>query len=147
MTQRPYRGRPEGFDGFVYGDHLNKDGKSYIVCDFETDCPDGENTDLYATDWFEVDPSTVGQYTGRMTFDDKTVFRGDKLQFVTFNHDGSDNGIQTGYVEWDESISAFVVVDADDGDKSYWLYLVFENDDSVEIIGNRWEELLEGTKP
>ncbi|GBF73143.1 hypothetical protein PA598K_01428 [Paenibacillus sp. 598K] len=88
----------------------------------------------------QVHPETVGQYTGRITYDETLIYRGDKLQFVTFNHDGTDNGIQTGYVEWDDEAAAYVVVDEKDSDKEYWLYLVLANDDGVRVIGNRWDQ-------
>jgi len=94
---------------------------------------------LYTTEGvIAVDPATVGQYTGRTTYDETPIYRGDKLQFVTFNYDGSDNGIQTGYVEWSEENATYVVVD-EDREKEYWMYLVLGNDDGVEVIGNRWD--------
>ena len=40
----------------------------------ETDCGD------YYPDWFEVDPETVGQYTGRTDMKRKKIFEGDIVQ-------------------------------------------------------------------
>lgn len=33
--------------------------KAYIILSAEAGCSDGENTDLYATEWYEVYPDTV----------------------------------------------------------------------------------------
>ncbi len=49
---------------WVEGFYLLIDDKAYIICEAELDCSDGENTDLYATEWYEVKPETVFQYVG-----------------------------------------------------------------------------------
>ena len=38
--------------------------KAYIICQAEVMCTDNENTDLYATEWYEVDKNTICQDTG-----------------------------------------------------------------------------------
>lgn len=83
----------------------------------------------------EVDPATVGQYTGKTLHDETELYRGDIIEYVTFNHDGTDNGIQKGYIEWADDAAAYVVyphIGADEGD---WLYLVLANDDEVRKLG------------
>ncbi len=78
----PYRGKCKDNGELVYGWFLEKDGKSYIISDFETDCYDGENTDLYATVWNEVDPETVGQYIGRTDDNGVELYSGMRVKFT-----------------------------------------------------------------
>lgn len=94
-------------------------------------------------------PDTVGQYTGRRaTHDEQKIYRGDIIRYVTFNYDGSDNGVKNGYVEWSSEAAAYVIYPYFGAEEGDWLYIVLANDDDVEIIGNRWDnpELLEVSK-
>ncbi|MNO29198.1 YopX protein [compost metagenome] len=88
----------------------------------------------------EVDPKTVGQYTSRKaTFDKKKIYQGDIIRYVTFNYDGSDNGVKIGYVEWSSEVAAYIVYPYIGAEEGEWLYVILDNDDEVENIGNRWD--------
>ena len=84
----------------------------------------------------EVDPATVGQYTGLTDENGKKVFEGDIVRFRTRTCT-----FKPVYVRWDEETARFLV-SASDGVRSYpmdrtWKY---------EVIGNIHDnpELLEG---
>lgn len=82
----------------------------------------------------------IMQNTGRKTAcDDKEIYQGDILSFVIFNYDGSDQGVKTGYVDWDGAVGAWIVRESSDSENGWWLYLVLDNDNGVEIIGNIYE--------
>ena len=49
---------------WVEGYYLLIKEKVYIILEAETNCMDTENTDLYATEWYEVMPETVCRYIG-----------------------------------------------------------------------------------
>ncbi len=111
--------------------------KEYIICTVETDCTDGENTDFYDKEWYEVLSETVGQYTGQ---GDKYGWNICEEDFVRIDNEW------IGRVVWSQTESAFIVFPNDDIEhEKYCLgYYVYEHD--VEVIGNIFDnpELLEG---
>ena len=54
-----FKGKRIDTKEWVSGYLVETPSKAYIILSAETDCTDGENTDLYATDWYEVYPDTV----------------------------------------------------------------------------------------
>src|SRR5690554_1178674 len=73
---RQYRGKT--LDGeWVYGWYLENNEGSFIVCESETSSDYGEETDLYATDFYNVDPKTVGQETGIKDKNEVGIYEGD----------------------------------------------------------------------
>lgn len=64
--------------GYIAKDQFK--GKLFIITDVEVENVDSECADLYATEWFEVIPETVGEFTGYQTKDKKLVFEGDILK-------------------------------------------------------------------
>jgi len=63
----------EGFYVHLY-DHKGNESHRIYPGYAETDCGD------FYPDWFEVDPETVGQYTGHTDMKRKKVFEGDIVQ-------------------------------------------------------------------
>lgn len=83
----------------------------------------------------EVDPETVGQFTGLTDKNGKKIFEGDIIQNVTEG--------KTAVVQWFSEYSAFMLWCKSE-DQVYWLY---DNDfHNIEVIGNIYDnpELLGG---
>lgn len=95
----------------------------YIICDGETMCMDGENTDLHATEWYEVDESTICQYTGLTDKNGNKIWENEIIQIATED--------EYFHLEWQDDTARFVMngdgftIDFD----NYWSY-------EVEVIGN-----------
>lgn len=95
---------------------------------------DGDILNLEDTIFYEVDPKTLGQYTGLTDKNGTKIFEGDIIQNTA-------NG-NFGIVRWYDEHAAFVIQGINDN-KTYWL---FDNDFSkVRIVGNIFDtpELLE----
>ena len=91
-------------------------------------------TNIYHEEYREIDPSTVGQYTGLTDKNGTKIFEGDIVQNTA-------NG-NFGIVRWYDEHAAFVIHGINDN-KTYWL---FDNDFSkVRIVGNIYDnpELVE----
>lgn len=93
--------------------------------------------------WFEVDPETVGQFTGKTAQCTDKIFEGDRCIVTTFDCEGADYQHEC-VVVWDNGCLAF-----SNEENEFWLPVAYveDTDSEVEIIGNRWDnpELLEGT--
>lgn len=77
---------------------------------------------------YEVDPSTVCQYTGLADCECKELFEHDLIHFVGFTH--------TAEVIWSECNYAFMVVS--ENKHSYWLHDVIKVC-RIERIGNKFD--------
>ena len=112
--------------------------RAFIVCSARWDVDADGDTDLMETEVFEVDPETVGQFTGLTDKNGRKIFEGDIINFSN-----------------PRPFKDFVAeVAFDDGcfylvNKSRYFrdYLKCYTCNHVgEVIGNRWDnpELLEG---
>lgn len=78
---------------------------------------------------YQVDPSTVCQFTGLKDCEGKELFEHDLIHFVGFTH--------TAEVIWSEGNYAFMVVS--ENKHSYWLHNVIKVC-RIERIGNKFDK-------
>lgn len=143
-----FRGKRVDNGEWVIGGLIDAKGKAYIIVSVETECLDGENTDLYATEWYEVLPDTICQYTGLTDKNGKKIWENDIFKCYLLNkyasikygtyQIGFDSRliINVGfYADWSEDSSLKLRKDL-----GYWV-----NVEEIEIIGNIFDsfELLD----
>ena len=124
----------KGFYVHLFDDKGNDSHRIYSGY-AETDCED------YYPDFWEVDPETVGQFTGLTDKNGKKIFEGDLIS------DGGMNGIPR-VVRWIESSALFKCPLV----RKHWAYdyndvpLWSMQSEKTEVIGNIHDnpELLEG---
>lgn len=126
---------------WVYGYFLENESdiyRAYIVTSARWETDDDGDTDLIETDTYEVDPATVGQYTGLTDKNGKKIFKGDICDFTVF--DCFDNDTQyrgvvvyagSRFMLWKSVESEYY--GADGGFDLDW---VIAQDDEFEIVGN-----------
>ncbi len=102
----------------------------------ESDCDE-----LYP-DWYEVDPDTVGQYTGMADVKGVKIFEGDIVRFNRIDALGWTRQ-RIGRILYAESVPVFYIL-ATTGDGWDWC-----DCHDIELIGNVFDnpELLEGPEP
>lgn len=72
---------------WVYGSVIYIDDCAYIICDAEIEDYDTVSADLYATEWYRVNPSTICQCTGLNDKNGKLIWENDVLlQKTTEKH-------------------------------------------------------------
>lgn len=105
---------------------FDKNKIPFIVEEVERENQD-EVTDLYATEWYEVIPSTVGQYTELTDKNGKKIFENDivKARYEENN----------GYIKWNSNNASFQIK----GIPSHTL----KRADELEVIGNIHDEVQE----
>ena len=159
-----YRAKRTDNGEWVYGSVIYIDDCAYIICDAEIEDYDTVSADLYATEWYRVDPSTICQCTGLNDKNGKLIWENDIVDF--FGHKGKVKyecgGFGIAYrecIDWEEIESNICTITRcdnalyaceNDNYISLWeIYWNFNDEDdclsTVEVVGSAIDnpELLE----
>lgn len=131
MREVKFRGKSVETGEWVYGSLVQEDGKAWIVGGISIEDAGGV-FDFYATEWYEVIPETVGQYTGLKDMDREEIFEG----AIGWDEDGEVHG----KIVFDEGEFLFEWENMSDN--------LYECCGDIVIVGNIYDnpELLEVAK-
>jgi hypothetical protein len=134
-----YRGKRVDGDGWIEGSLCRAGDRRFIVYDddfyMHTDCC-GDH--LISDRFFEVDPATVGEFTGLCDGKDAKIWEDSTCEFTVFDYNGSDTQ-HTGVVkfndgEWQIWATADNPFYGSDG--PFTLYWVLNQDDEFKVTGS-----------
>ena len=132
-SQYVQRGKRLNGCGWIYGSLLQNEDMSVIVVEFEESayCGIGDCPYTHGVIGFEVDPETVGQYTGKKDDYNTEICHGDIIdfEFIGFNGDFYSE-MRRGVVKWSEEDCAFVIADN--------LENVYYDDGDLILFGDAW---------
>lgn len=123
MREILFRGKRTDNDEWVKGFYCMFNGKKHLIYTgyAEVDCGD------YYPDAFEVDPSTVGQYTGLSDKCGKKIFEGDIVKRFWFSK------MCIYQIDYDNGLASFI-------GRAGMKFTTFDYDsDEFEIIGNVYD--------
>lgn len=110
-------------NSWVFGYFYEENGNTYIIENRQ------KESKLNRNPAYQVDPSTVCQFTGLKDCEGKELFEHDLIHFVGHKHIGE--------VTWSEENYAFMV--ASGNEPLYWLSEVLEIG-KIAIVGNKFDK-------
>ncbi len=137
-----FRGKNINSNIWIYGYYWedNVSEKTFIL----TGNYVGEKySELPIIEQIEVEPETIGQFTGLQDVNEKDIYEGDRLKFTVFDHNDYDTQYE-GIVKF--SGSEWEIWKSEDNeyygsDGAFHLYWTCSQDCEIEVIGNIHEKL------
>ena len=130
MREILFRGKRLDNGEWVEGFYLQT-GKEFHGIKKHLIAIDGRVCDYAGNDFVDVDPLTIGQFTGRTAQCTDKIFEGDRCVVTTFDHNGEDYQHEC-VVLWDDGTLAF-----SNEKHEFWLPIacVEDTNSDVEVIG------------